>query len=218
MAMGKLTKYVKKAAPLKSKVKKLIKKVNRLEKLPEIKQVRGTTTLTPTTTMQALATGVTLGQIVQGDDGSSRDGDAIEMRSFHVCGTLTTQEPMFVVLALVLDKQCGGAVLDPSQVFFGTIDGIANNVRNNDFIDRYQILSYKKVYLNPIGDAGGVVNAQYTGFYSLKTRKRIKVRYLGNTGAITSLSGANIQLVYWCNQNSTGSSGPINMLMEFTDV
>jgi len=183
----------------------------------------GSTTLTPTTTPQALATGPLVWSIRQGVTGDDRSGDKamVTQMKWHLTLTQTTTagtcKGSTVWLYVVQDKNCDGAALIPLNVWHGT-SGLATNVRNPEYLSRYVILAKRKLTFNPTGLV--TVGAQYQDTKSVEIgfRKRILASYDNNGGVVGDLTLNNVQLVYYTDQGTTEVSGPCVGTITFEDV
>lgn len=88
----------------------------------------------------------------QGDGPTNRDGRKIRMRSIYIKGTLYRNayedqidpgSSIMAYVACVLDRQCNGAAISPSQVFYNPSASATNNcalLRQLEYSDRYRIL------------------------------------------------------------------------------
>jgi len=201
-----------KAALAAAQLQKLKKDVRRLKQKVETKELSSDTSLTPTTTVQALATGIQPWRIVQGVTATNRLGDEVVMTRLRMEAFLTASVAQEVKIVLVLDKQCGGAVITPSQVFDSNTAGqqaFMTGTRNADFLDRYVILATRHL----VFDLGTGLNKRVF----IDVKRRIPFKFKGNAGAITDLSGANIQLLYQSQGSTSTCTGPWNGSIEWED-
>lgn len=191
-------------------IKKLKKAVNRLKGAVDVKQYNGATTITPTTTVQSLATGAQLYGIIQGIDAENRIGNKITLTRVRFDGTLAATVAQTVYLALVMDKQCGGADITPQQVFGATSaeNQMPQMVRNPEFLERYTILASKKLVFNPQEQSAVPLYSDLKS-WSMDIKRRIVVRYDATAGAITDLAGVNIRLLYMSFGSTATSTGQV---------
>lgn len=199
---------------------KMARDINMLKKTKEVRTLSGSTTLTPTITPQALATGPLVWSIRQGVTGDDRSGDKAMVTEMKWHMTLTmlasAASPIgaTVWLYVVQDKNCDGAALIPLNVWHGT-SGLATNTRNPEYLARYNILAKRKVTFSP-GDIG--VNFADTKSVEIGFRKRILATYDANSGVAGDLTLNNVQLVYYTDQATTQVSGPCVGTISFEDV
>jgi len=199
---------------------KMARDISKLKKSHEVRVQSGSTTLTPTITPQALATGPLVWSIRQGVTGDDRSGDKamVTQMKWHMTLTMlaTAASPVgaTVWLYVVQDKTCDGTALIPLNVWHGT-SGIATNVRNPEYLSRYVILAKRKITFSP-GDVG--VNFADTKSVEIGFRKRILASFDGNTGVSGDLTLNNVQLVYYTDQATTQVSGPCVGTISFEDV
>lgn len=98
-----------------------------------------------------------------------------------------------VKLAVILDKQCNGAVALASEVWAGTGSQDINSFRNLSFASRFAVL-WEKTYVisAPVGGDG---TDHYIGGkilpFSFALRVNIPMVYSGTTGAITEIQSNN---------------------------
>lgn len=204
-----------KAALAQAQLAKLKKDVRRLKGAIETKTYSKATSITPTTTPQVLASGAQVWEIVQGVTATNRIGDKIVVTRIRYELFLTATVGQEVSLALVQDKQCGGAVVAPTQVF-GDSNGVlgANaafhlGLRNDEYLDRYKVLSVR----HQVFDLGTGFNKRVV----MEWKGRMEIRHGATGGAITDLTGSNFQLIYASQGSTVTCSGPCNMHIEYED-
>lgn len=193
--------------------KSLATRVKGLLKSVETKEWGNSTSITPTTTPQALATGAAPWQIVQGQTDSTRIGNKITVIKMQYTGYLTATTAQEVTLVVCQDKQCNGAVISPGSVYVdasGNLnDAYHGNVRALDNKSRYVILGRKTLNFT-----ANVLSMPF----SFTIRKRIDFEYGSNTGLITSLTDNNIQLLYGSRGSTATCSGPVNVNIMYEDM
>jgi len=202
---------------------KMARDINKLKKSHEVRTLSGSTTITPTITPQALATGPLVWSIRQGVTGDDRSGDKamVTQMKWHMTLTQTTtagsRKGSTVWLYVVQDKNCDGAALIPLNVWHGT-SGLATNVRNPEYLARYTILAKKKLTFNPAGEIIPGSSATDTKSVEIGFRKRILASFDANTGVTGDLTLNNVQLVYYTDQATTEVTGPCVGTISFEDV
>ncbi len=159
---------------------------------------------------------IALNTVTQGDGESQRDGRKITMRSITIDGTITmagqsgqsaSDAPIPVMIALVLDTQTNGALLNSEDVFknvggFAAVN--ASLMRNLQFIKRFKVLAIRKMSFdsprmtNDTGATGGVITGglikRFHIFVNLKNRQTI---YNGTTETIANITDNSLTMLAW---------------------
>jgi len=203
----------RKAAKAVVMSKSLATRVRGLLKSVEQKAFGEETSLTPTTTPQALATGANFWDVVQGDTDSTRDGKKILVNRFLAFGHLVASVAQTVRLYLILDKQSNGAEMVPSSIFKTVPGGDTNisfhaGIRVGQENQRYVILAAKTLTFT-----AGELNKTFR----LESKRKIDVRYDANAGAVTDLTSNNVQLCYSSLGSTATCTGPIVTQFWYTD-
>jgi len=159
---------------------------------------------------------IALNTVVQGDGESNRDGKDITMRSIGVKGNFhvpaqvdetALDEGIIVFVALVLDKQTNGALLNSEDVFknIGAAAIQASNPwRNLQYTKRFQVLKSLTITLpqaQPAYDGTNLEQAGYTIPFEMfhKFKNGLGVHYTGTTESIANIMDNSLTLIAWAN-------------------
>jgi len=204
------------AALAQAQLAKLKKDVRRLKGAVETKFSNSSTTITSTTTPQSLETGIRPWKIVQGVTDLTRLGDKVVITGIKIELFLTATVGQVVHLALVQNKQCGGAVTNPSEVFNDTTGVLSAQeafhlgLRNDDFLTKYAVLSSK----HQVFDLGTGYNKRIV----IEWKGRMEVKYDATAGAITDLTSNNFSLLYGSQGSTATVTGPMNGSIRYEDM
>jgi len=205
-----------KAAVQAATLLRLKRDVKRLKGAVETKFSNASTTITPTTTPQALATGIQPWKIVQGVTDLTRLGDKVVLTKIRMELFLTASVGQVVHLALVQNKQCGGVVTVVGEVYGDTTGVLSTQeafhlgMRNDDYLTKYSILSSKHV----VFDLGTGFNKRIM----IEWKGRMEVKYDATAGAITDLTSNNFSLCYGSLGSTTTVTGPVTGSVEYEDM
>lgn len=160
---------------------------------------------------------ISLNTVAQGDGESNRDGRQITMRSIQVNGVITCVQqvnqsaadfPTKCFIALVLDTQTNGALLNSEDVF--TNPGAnavtaADPFRDLQFAKRFRILAVRKVTLqnpaiaNDAATTGNIVQQGLRKDFSMFVNlKGIRTLYSGTTETIANITDNGLNIVAFC--------------------
>lgn len=167
-----------------------------------------------------------LNAIAQGDGENQRDGRKCTLTSIYLIGDIeqlslgdaeVTLTGHAVRVALVWDKQCNGAALNPADVFQEvTSAGVAPySFRNLQYTSRFQVLHDETFMMNPTAGAGaqkysgGVpvtgVTSDWVGdkkTFKIYKKLNIPVLFDNSTPVISSITNNSLQLIAWCETNA----------------
>lgn len=154
---------------------------------------------------------VCLNAVAQSDGESDRDGRRMTMDSIQINGTIAlppgTNNTVLlkhpnVFVALVLDKQCNGALLNSEDVFKnpGSVADTATvPYRNLQYIDRFTILKSKVIRLDQQVVAYDGTNMEYSGahtsFKMYVNLKGMKTTFKDTSGVIANITDNSLNLV-----------------------
>lgn len=154
---------------------------------------------------------ISLNTVTQGDGESQRDGRQISMDSITLKGAIelpteanrtTMNLSGYTYVAIVLDKQTNGALLNSEDVFInpGSANSlIANPFRNLQFIQRFQVLAWKRIRHPAQATQFDATNIEQGGrhlpFQLFAKLKGMKVNYTNTTEVIANITDNGLNVV-----------------------
>lgn len=170
---------------------------------PEVKSFDNALSFLVDSTGEIPATGQLLTGIVQGTTVSTRVGNKITLSSIQIEGTATyvpgagAQMGTMVIVKLVFDKQCNGAVAtitgDANSIF--TTGDLSIALRDLDNQERFEVLKTWKWPFNATAGVSTAYSNQVQDFSCYKKLKNREIHYGASAGAITDLRSGNLFLV-----------------------
>ncbi len=164
---------------------------------------------------------VSLNTVTQGDGESQRDGRKITMKSIMVEGTITVgllaaqstaKTSAQIFIALVLDTQTNGALLNSEDVFTNpgaNAETAAMPFRNLQFTKRFKVLATRKFSIgnpnmtNDTGSTGGVISNGLTKRFKIfKKLNNIQVLFSNTTETIANITDNGLNIVAFCTSTS----------------
>lgn len=178
--------------------------------------------LTATTDMAGMehnpSATISLNSVLQGDTGSDRDGRQISMQSIIVKGTiqLPTQVNQTVLdlmphcyVALVLDTQCNGALLNSEDVLVNpSADALlcTESFKNLKFQKRFRILASKVLKFPQSMATGEIADIEIAGgfqhFTLFKDLKDLVVNYSAGTETIVNTTDNSLSIIACTNSTA----------------
>lgn len=194
----------RKRKPLASRVSKLEKAHQQIEKGVDTELNNDSVSTTPTVH--------DIGTVAQGDDRENRQGDDIYVKSvfgrflIYMNATASATQTDFVRVMVLFDRQANGA--KPAYT-----DVVQNNnimaYRSLGLSARFRILYDKMITLGPYN------RSKILKFYKKNLNER--VQYTGTSGAITDISKGSLILIAYSNQASNTPTVNSNIRFKFTD-
>lgn len=160
---------------------------------------------------------IALNTVIQGDGESNRIGRKITMKSIQIEGTVTTSskasgalgfEPTQIFIALVLDTQCNGALLNSEDVFTNpgaNVITAAKPFRNLQQSKRFRILATRTFTMtnpaiaNDTGATGGIIANGLSKPFKIFKRLGVVTNYTGTTETIANIADNSLNIVAYCN-------------------
>lgn len=162
---------------------------------------------------------ISLNTVTQGTGESQRDGRQITMDSISVKGAIEVpvqidQTAMllntYCYIALVLDMQTNGALLNSEDVFDnqGGINSlVANPFRDLQFIQRFKVLAHKRIKLPQQNTQHDGTNIEVGGLvvpFDLYAKlKGIKTNYTASTETILNITDNGLNIIAYCGSLAT---------------
>lgn len=156
---------------------------------------------------------ICLNSVTQGDGESQRDGRKLVMKYISLSGyvesTFLTNQTVLptnhlVYIALVLDKQTNGALLNSENVFINPSGaaGLTTNVfRNLQYIQRFQVLKSLKIELRPgevsYDGTDMEVGGHLQHFVMNVPLNDIPVNFTGTTETIANIADNSLHVIAW---------------------
>jgi len=170
-----------------------------------------------------------LNAITQGDGPTQRDGSAVTIDSIFIQGycnlqelsaaDITSNNPSYVRVALILDTQSRGAELNSEDVY-GVVNATATQAvhapqRNMSYTTRFKVLAEKLVKLRPNAIAALITPTFYFGGDETHWQMRydfkggLKIRYLvgGTTETVANITDNALFLIMNSNFDSIATAG-----------
>lgn len=153
-----------------------------------------------------------LNSVAQGDGEQERDGRKMMMRSISINGHLRTQNTITLAnltelpdffIALVLDTQCNGAVLQSAEVYTNpsaTSSLSTAPFRNLQFSQRFKVLATRRIRSIPLPVGFDGNNMDRSGMiYPFRIDKKlaIPVLFSGTQAAIANITTNSLSIVAW---------------------
>ncbi len=153
---------------------------------------------------------VALNTIVQGDGEQQRDGRKCHMSFISVKGTIATPAVVGATtlpqgfqcfVAIVLDKQCNGALLQSEDVFTNpaaSVSTMGNPFRNLQFVSRYTVLKQWKCDIDCSESAYNGTNFEVSGTqnaFEMHMKLDIPVLFSGTTENISNIVDNSLNLI-----------------------
>jgi len=166
---------------------------------------------------------LSLNTVVQGDGESQRDGRKITMKSIMIEGTVTVdansaestaKSGAQIFIALVMDRQTNGALLNSEDVFTNpgaSASTAAMPFRNLQFTKRFRVLATRKFSIqNPnmanatsfSADNGIISNSLTKRFKIFKKLNNVQTIYKGTTETIANITDIGLNIVAYCTSTS----------------
>lgn len=191
------------AAFNKKQVRKLSRRISKLEKEDELKFVDTNFSISVDSTGAVEASNWL--QVVQGDGQSNREGRRIVLKSLHVRAEVSLTPALAnnsstAHFYIVLDRQCNGAACTAADVFTST--DFRSCFRNMANINRFKILHHWIHTFTPAASVGTTWGNVSTAWEHYMKLKDLVVDYDANAGAITDLTSNNILLLCGTDGNS----------------
>lgn len=162
---------------------------------------------------------VSLNTVAQGDGESNRDGRQLSMDTITLKGAIEiptgvdkTTVPLscYCYVAIVLDKQTNGALLNSEDVFIneGGINSLVGNpFRNLQFIKRFSVLASKRIFIPAQTTQYDGTNIEWGGKhipFTLNAKlKGMKVTFKGTTAAISNIVDNGLNVIAYCTSVAT---------------
>lgn len=161
-----------------------------------------------------------LNTVDQGDGQSDRDGRQMCMDSIHLFGHVTIpialnqtvpHHAASVFIALILDKQTNGAVLDSEKVFVnagGDVDTMIQPFRNLQFIKRFEVLDTVVINCPQQEMSYDGTNMEFGGYsipFSMFKRLDHIVNFISATPSVVDIVDNSLQVIAWTNRTEGGA-------------
>ncbi len=163
---------------------------------------------------------IALNTCTQGDGEQQRDGRKMTMKAIYVQGNVSiSNQGAFssadvatsVFIALVLDTQTNGALLNSEDVFVNPGANAATAalpMRNLQFTKRFKVLQMKKFVManpalaNDTGATGGMVSNGLLRNFKFYKSMNIPVTFSGTTETIANITDNSLHIVAFCSNTA----------------
>lgn len=177
---------------------------------------------------------ICLNSVVQGDGESNRDGRQITMKSIQIKGSVVTasqstqstaDSAASCFIALVLDTQTNGALLNSEDVFTNpsaNAAGATTLFRDLQFAKRFKVLATRQFTLgnpgiaNDTGATGGLVqNGLRKDFQMFVPLNNIRTLYSGTTETIANITDNSLNIIAFCSTTTQAPALTYNARLRF---
>jgi len=175
---------------------------------------------------------ICLNSVVQGDGESERDGRQIHMNHISIQGTVKCNpqadqtagsEPTICMIALVLDTQTNGALLNSEDVFVNpgaNAQTAAQPFRNLQYTKRFKVIKKVMVHFDAPAyatyDGTNIESGGQTRAFEIHAPLNIVTQYKGTTETIANIVDNSLNIVAFCSNTEQGPDLYYNARLRFT--